>query len=259
MAVTATCRGCATHPMRASRSATSSGCAPAWPGATRTTHERTPAACNKPWRASGRAPSWNFCAPCRARSRKAPSSITRPSRAACSARWSPLPQARRWPRIAPGRSGGRPAWRPTATGRWRPRTGLELGGAGVSARLRDLGRFGQFVLEDGEAFNGRRVLPPGWRDLAGQPDSPPTAFGRLIPGSAAGYGYQWWALPHVPTGIHAGAFTAIGACGQYVYVNPAEQVVIVIQSAWRQNQDSDAEVETFRLFGAVVRALRPDR
>ena len=87
------------------------------------------------------------------------------------------------------------------------------------------------------------VLPPGWRDLAGQPDSPPTAFGRLIPGSAAGYGYQWWALPHVPTGIHAGAFAAIGACGQYVYVNPAEQVVIVIQSAWRQNQDSDGSSE----------------
>ena len=54
--------------------------------------------------------------------------------------------------------------------------GLELGGTGVSARLRDVGRFGQLVLEDGEAFSGRRVLPPGWRDLAGQPDSAPTAF-----------------------------------------------------------------------------------
>ena len=108
--------------------------------------------------------------------------------------------------------------------------GLELGGAGVSARLRDLGRFGQLVLEDGEAFSGRRVLPPGWRDLAGQPDSAPTGFGRLMPGSPAGYGYQWWALPHLPTGIHAGAFSAIGAFGQYVYVHPAEQVVVAIQS-----------------------------
>jgi CubicO group peptidase (beta-lactamase class C family) len=49
--------------------------------------------------------------------------------------------------------------------------GQELGGFGVSARLRDFGRFGLLVLEDGEAFSGRRVLPPGWRDLAGQPDS----------------------------------------------------------------------------------------
>jgi CubicO group peptidase (beta-lactamase class C family) len=135
--------------------------------------------------------------------------------------------------------------------------GLECGGFGISARLRDVGRFGQLVLDDGKAFNGRRVLPLGWRDLAGQPDSAPTAFGRLMPGSLAGYGYQWWALPHVPTGVHAGAFLAIGAFGQYIYINPTERVVVAIQSAWPQHQDSDAEAETFALLGAVVRALRP--
>ena len=136
--------------------------------------------------------------------------------------------------------------------------GQELGGFGVSARLRDFGRFGQLVLEDGEAFSGRRVLPPGWRDLAGQPDSAPTAFGRLTPGSAAGYGYQWWALPHGPTGIHAGAFVVIGAFGQYIYVNPAQQVVIAIQSAWGQHQDNDATVEIVAMIRAAVRALQTD-
>lgn len=81
-----------------------------------------------------------------------------------------------------------------ADGYWQLESedGLELGGLGVSARLRDFGRFGQLVLEDGEAFSGRRVLPPGWRDLAGQPDSAPTSFGRLMPGSPVGYGYHWW-------------------------------------------------------------------
>ena len=75
-----------------------------------------------------------------------------------------------------------------ADGYWQLESedGLELGGFGVSARLRDVGRFGQLVLEDGEAFSGRRVLPPGWRDLAGQPDSAPTGFGRLMPGSPGG-------------------------------------------------------------------------
>ena len=58
--------------------------------------------------------------------------------------------------------------------------GLEMGGFGVGARLRDVGRFGQLVLEDGDAFAGRRVLPAGWRDLAGQPDSAATGFGRLM-------------------------------------------------------------------------------
>jgi CubicO group peptidase (beta-lactamase class C family) len=136
--------------------------------------------------------------------------------------------------------------------------GLEWGGFGVSARLRDVGRFGQLVLEDGEAFSGRRVLPPGWRDLAGQPDSAPTGFGRLMPGSPFGYGYQWWVLPHLPTGVHAGAFSAIGAFGQYIYVHPTAQVVAVIQSAWRQHDDSDADDETFALLRATVLALRLD-
>jgi CubicO group peptidase (beta-lactamase class C family) len=135
--------------------------------------------------------------------------------------------------------------------------GLEMGGFGVSARLRDVGRFGQFVLEDGEAFSGRRVLPPGWRDLAGQPDSAPTGFGRLMPGSPMGYGYQWWALPHGPTGIHAGAFLASGSFGQYIYVHPTVRVVAVIQSAWRQHDDSAAAAETFALLRAAVLALRP--
>ena len=174
------------------------------------------------------------------------------------ARWSRPPRAGRWPTTAPRRSGGLPAWRPTGIWQLESEDGLELGGLGVSARLRDIGRFGQLVLEDGEAFSGRRVLPPGWRDLAGQPDSAATAFGRLMPGSPVGYGYQWWALPHVPGGVNAGAFSAIGAFGQYIYVNPAEQVVVAIHSAWRQPEDSDAALETFALIRAAVRALRPD-
>ena len=136
--------------------------------------------------------------------------------------------------------------------------GLEWGGLGVSARLRDVGRFGQLVLEDGEASRGRRVLPTGWRDLAGQPDCAPTGFGRLMPGHPFGYGYQWWALPHGPTGIHIGAFVAIGSYGQYIYVHPTAQVVAVIQSAWRHHDDSDAAIETFALLRATLLALRPD-
>ena len=154
-------------------------------------------------------------------------------------------------------------WRPAgmeADGRWQLESdgGLEMGGFGVSARLRDVGRFGLLVLEDGAAFSGRRVLPPGWRDLAGQPDSAATGFGRLVPGLPFGYGYQWWALPHGPTGIHIGAFVAIGAFGQYIYVHPAAKVVVVIRSAWRQHDDSAAAVETFALLRAALLALRAD-
>ena len=147
-----------------------------------------------------------------------------------------------------------------ADGYWQLESegGLELAGFGVSATLRDVGRFGQLILEDGEAFRGRRVLPSGWRDLAGQPDSAATGFGRLVPGSPFGYGYQWWALPHGPTGIHAGAFFAGGSFGQYIYIHPAARIVAVIQSAWRQHPDVDARAETWMLLAAAVRALQTE-
>jgi CubicO group peptidase (beta-lactamase class C family) len=159
--------------------------------------------------------------------------------------------------------GAETIWEPAgmeADGYWLLESdgGLEMGGFGVSARLRDVGRFGLLVLEDGEAFSGRRVLPPGWRDLAGQPDSAPTAFGRLMPGSLAGYGYQWWAVPPLPGGVNNGAFSARGAFGQFIFVNPTEQVVIAIQSAWRQPHDNDAQVEIVAMIRAAVRALRTD-
>lgn len=145
-----------------------------------------------------------------------------------------------------------------ADGYWQLESedGLELGGLGVSARLRDFGRFGQLVLEDGAASGGRRVLPHGWRDLAGQPDSAATAFGRLVPGSPTGYGYHWWVVPPLPEGVNNGAFSARGAYGQIIFVNPAEQVVIAMQSAWRQSQDNHAEVELVAMIRAAVHALR---
>jgi len=138
----------------------------------------------------------------------------------------------------------------------RADSGQETGGFGFSACLRDLGRFGLLALEDGMAFGGRQILPSGWRDLIGQPDSAPTGFGRLTPGSPMGYGYHWWAVPHGPTGIHAGAFLAAGAFGQYDYVHPAARVVAAVQSAWRQHEDPDANAGTWALLGAALRALR---
>lgn len=147
-----------------------------------------------------------------------------------------------------------------ADGHWQLESddGLELGGFGVSARLRDFGRFGQLILEDREPFSGRRFLPSGWRDLAGQPDSAATGFGRLMPGSPAGYGYHWWPVPPLPGGVNNGAFAANGAFGQFIFVNPTEQVVIALQSAWRQPYDSDAAAENVAMIRAAVRALRTE-
>ena len=144
-----------------------------------------------------------------------------------------------------------------ADGYWQleSRNGLELAGLGVSARLRDFGRFGQFILEDGVA-GGLRYLPVGWRDLAGQPDTEATGFGKMEKDYPLGYGYQWWTLPRKAGTAHDGAFTAQGIFGQFVYVNPREQVVAVVWSAWRDAWQTATEFETYALLAASVEALR---
>lgn len=151
-------------------------------------------------------------------------------------------------------------WEPAgmeADGYWQLESpgGLELGGMGVSARLRDFGRFGQFILEEG-LVGGRSRLPRGWRDLAGQPDADATGFGKLEKDYPLGYGYQWWVLPRKAGTAHDGAFTAQGVFGQFVYVNPREQVVAAVWSAWRSAWRTDSEFETYDLIAAAVEALR---
>ena len=55
-----------------------------------------------------------------------------------------------------------------------------------------------------------------------------------------------------------GCFAANGIFGQFIFVNPTEQVVIALQSAWRQPHDSDAAVENIAMIRAAVRALRTE-
>ncbi len=60
-------------------------------------------------------------------------------------------------------------------------------------------------------------------------------------------------------GIANGVFSARGAFGQFIVVNPLEQVVIAIQSAWRQPNDRDAELEVVAMIRAAMGALRAER
>lgn len=135
--------------------------------------------------------------------------------------------------------------------------GLEMGGNNFSARLRDYGRFGLFFAREG-MLNGGSVLPRGWRDLAGHPDTAITACGKLYPDYSMGYGYQWWSFPSGADAIapHDAAFSAEGVFGQFIYINTKEDVVAVVWSAWPSSWVDSAEAETFTLIGKAITALR---
>lgn len=93
--------------------------------------------------------------------------------------------------------------------------GLEVGGSGLSARLRDYARFGLFLLNDG-VIDGERVLPEGWMDTAGKP--------KMVDGKEVEYGYMLWPL-------HGNSYSAIGIFGQFVFVDPDRDLVVAMWGA----------------------------
>ncbi|MBV9307073.1 MAG: serine hydrolase [Acidobacteriaceae bacterium] len=124
--------------------------------------------------------------------------------------------------------------------------GLEVGGSGLSATLRDYGRFGVFVLNGGMAGK-ERVVPPGWFSEAGSP--------KRVGNQLVNYGYMWWVVNPSEGSIHQGAFEAIGIFGQVIYINPKQHMVIVVWSA-RPKPTGSTAINDDDFFAAVVAALQ---
>ena len=128
--------------------------------------------------------------------------------------------------------------------------GREMAAGGLLIRLRDFGRFGLLFANDGK-WNGQQLLPAGWVEQATRPQDPQVAFGQLLPGYPLGYGYQWWCLPGPNH-----RFTAQGIHGQFVLVDPVENLVMVKLSSWGHAWEDAKEAETYALFEAVAAALK---
>jgi CubicO group peptidase (beta-lactamase class C family) len=118
--------------------------------------------------------------------------------------------------------------------------GLDTGGSGLSARLRDYARMGQFLL-DGGIIHKQAVLAPHWLLEA-------TAKHHDTDTPGIGYGYQWWTYAH-------GSYAAIGIFGQLLYIDPRRHLVIVQLGAWPV-ATSQAEIAARQAFvAAVIRAI----
>lgn len=117
--------------------------------------------------------------------------------------------------------------------------GLEVGGSGLSARLRDYARFGLFLLADG-VIDGRRVLPEGWVETATTPKS--------VNGTRVDYGYMFWPL-------HGRSYAAIGIFGQFVFVDPDRELVVTLWSAQPKPVDRHG-VDEYAFLEALSRYFR---
>ena len=99
--------------------------------------------------------------------------------------------------------------------------GNEYAGSRFMASLRDYGRLGVLLANDGN-LNGRQILPKSYlleaTDHARQPEA--FAPGRATP--YLGYGYQFWLLPGPKR-----QFELMGVHGQAIYVDPESKTVMV--------------------------------
>ena len=103
------------------------------------------------------------------------------------------------------------------------RLGAPRSAGGISATLRDLGRFGELMRRRGMAEN-RQVLPGWWiDDIQANGDPAAWQYSEMVKSIPRGrYRSKWYVI-----GNDHGAFCAIGIHGQWIYVDPAAEVVIV--------------------------------
>ena len=115
--------------------------------------------------------------------------------------------------------------------------GLERGGCCISMTLRDYGRMGQFVLDEG-VIDGRPILPNGWAR---------EATSKQIENGQAGYGYFWWMQPN-------GAYQATGIFGQSITTFREDRIIIVVNSAWPRSGGPDLRDGRIALINALRQA-----
>jgi CubicO group peptidase (beta-lactamase class C family) len=124
---------------------------------------------------------------------------------------------------------------------------------GLAATLRDLGRFGQLLLDDGRNAAGEQVVPPWWiaDSLAGGADTrekfDASGNASWLPGG--GYRNQFW----LPGGREV--LLCLGIHGQMIWVEPARRLVVVKLSSWPLPQDVSILLDTFAAIDMIGFAL----
>ena len=125
------------------------------------------------------------------------------------------------------------------------KAGFETGWSGINATLRDYGRFGVLLAQDG-VVDGRRILPAGWVKAATTPSGRQFEPGHSGAG-LYGYGYQTWLLPGKER-----QFVLLGRRGQAIFVDPKSKLVLVHTAA---DGGSGPSGDLLALWFSVTRLL----
>jgi CubicO group peptidase (beta-lactamase class C family) len=129
-------------------------------------------------------------------------------------------------------------WKPMgmeADGSWSldsKKSGFEKMESGVNARARDFVRFGMLFAKEGK-WDGEQLISRGWVEESTRPDTSTDP--------SQDYQYFWW----VDTPHGKNHFSARGKYGQYIYVAPEKDLVIVRLGKVEGEQGYDSWIYLF--------------
>jgi CubicO group peptidase (beta-lactamase class C family) len=138
-------------------------------------------------------------------------------------------------------------WKRQNPGHERTRSNFTVYNLYVSTR--DVARFGQLMLQEGE-WKREQLIPREWVDRM---TTIVTPVEELYPeeyrSRGLGFGYMWWIWQNPdPEGPYAGAYTYIGSYGQYLTVLPRLDMVVAHQvyAGWFGPPDADISWEEYQ-------------
>ncbi len=120
---------------------------------------------------------------------------------------------------------------------------------------RDMARIGYLMLRQG-AWSGTQIVPANWVTKS---TSAITPVSQMHPAATRrgrfGYGYLWWPFDgDWNTGPYEGAYSAIGAVGQYITVIPKLDLVIAHKTEPRSGRPGVQHPQFWALVDMVVAA-----
>jgi CubicO group peptidase (beta-lactamase class C family) len=124
--------------------------------------------------------------------------------------------------------------------------GYNTGGWGFYLSPRDMAKFGYLYLHNGY-WDGKQIIPEEWIHLS---RTTHINLGRsnASPYQSFGYGYLWWTTN---LGGHP-AYYAVGHGGQYIYILPTLDMVIVITQRTESHHPGDPFEIIKDYFAAAV-------
>ena len=131
--------------------------------------------------------------------------------------------------------------------------GQEFGYSGLNATLRDWGRLGMLLANDG-ALNGRQIVPAEWVRAMTTAEAAHLQVGVATKNN--GYGYQTWLIGDPRGGGDKRYFALLGVRGQAIFVDPATKTVVVHTAVHATQRDTDSRAEQFSLFYGVLNWMK---